>query len=240
MRTDHRPWPPPERPWVMAQTWHDLLFAHWPVAPAALEGLVPAGVDLDTFEGRAYVGVVPFRMSRIHLRGLPALPGLSAFPEINLRTYVTRGDRPGVAFLSLDATNPVAVWSARRFFHLPYFRARISCRNEGERVAYESLRTHRGFPAVGFSGGYGPVGPPAEPRRGSLEHWLTERYCLYTKGARGRLAVGEILHDPWPLQPAEARLQRNDLCDPFGLVLGTNPALLHFARRLEVRLWSLE
>jgi uncharacterized protein YqjF (DUF2071 family) len=223
----------------MAQTWHDLLFAHWPVDPAALRGLMPAGLDLDPFEGRAYVGVVPFRMSGIHLRGLPPLPGLSAFPEINLRTYVIRGARPGVFFLSLDATNPVAVWTARRFFRLPYFRARMACRNEGEGVAYESLRTHRGFPAVGFRGSYGPVGPPGEPRRGSLEHWLTERYCLYTTDARGRLAIGEILHDPWPLQPAEARIRHNDLADPFGLALGT-PALLHFARRLEVRLWRLE
>jgi len=224
----------------MAQTWHDLLFAHWPVDPAALRGLVPAPLALDAFEGRAYVGVVPFRMSGIRLRGLPPLPGVSSFPEINLRTYVVLGHRPGVFFLSLDATNPLAVWAARRFFHLPYFRARMVCMNEEDRVSYESRRTHRGFPAVGFRASYGPAGPPSEPPRGSLEHWLTERYCLYAAGAGGRLKAGEILHDPWPLQPAEARIRHNDLGDPFGLALSASAPLLHFARRLEVRLWSLE
>jgi len=223
----------------MAQTWHDLLFAHWPVPADALRGVVPAGLDLDVFEGRAWVGVVPFRMSGIRLRFLPPVPGVSAFPEINLRTYVTRRGRPGVFFLSLDATNPLAVWTARRFFRLPYYRARMSCRNEGERVAYESRRAHRGFPVVGFRGSYGPVGPPAQALGGSLEHWLTERYCLYTPGSDGRLGIGEILHDPWPLQPAEARIEHNDLASPFGFEL-QGPPLLHFARRLEVRLWGLE
>ena len=151
----------------MAQTWQDLLFAHWAVDAAAVRALVPAPLDVDVFEGRAFVGVVPFRMSGIRLRWLPPVPGTSAFPEINLRTYVTVRDRPGVFFFSLDATNPLAVWTARRFFHLPYYRARIGCSSEGERVAYESRRTHPGFPAVGFRGSYGPAGPAVEPRRGS-------------------------------------------------------------------------
>ena len=223
----------------MEQTWQDLLFAHWPVDAAALRALVPAPLAADVFDGRAWAGVVPFRMSGIRLPPLPPLPGTSAFPEINLRTYVTHRDRAGVFFLSLDATNPVAVWTARRFFHLPYYKARMSCRSEGERVAYESRRTHRGFPPVGFGGDYGPAGPPTGPRSGSLEHWRTERYCLYTLGSGGRLERGEILHDPWPLQPGEARIVENDLAAPFGIQL-SGPALLHFARRLDVRLWSLE
>jgi uncharacterized protein YqjF (DUF2071 family) len=224
----------------MAQTWNDLLFAHWPVDVAALRGLVPAALDVDVFDGSAWIGVVPFHMSGIRLRGLPPLPGTSAFPEINLRTYVTHGDRPGVFFFSLDATNPLAVWTARRFFRLPYYRARISCRSQGEGVEYESLRTHSGFPAVGFRGRYAPIGPVREASPRSLEGWLTERYCLYTLDAAGALAIGEILHDPWPLQPAEAHIERNDLAAPSGLTLANPPALLHFARRLEVRLWGLQ
>jgi uncharacterized protein YqjF (DUF2071 family) len=223
----------------MAQTWHDLLFAHWPLDAALVRSLVPEPLAVDVFEGRAWVAVVPFRMSGIRLRLLPPVPGAAAFPEINLRTYVAHQGRPGVFFLSLDATNPLAVWTARRYFRLPYYRARMSCRSQGERVAYESRRIHRGFPAVGFHGSYGPVGPAAEPRRGSLEHWLTERYCLYTSGGDGRLRIGEIVHDPWPLQPAEARIEHNDLAAPFGLDLSA-PPLLHFARRLEVRLWGLK
>jgi uncharacterized protein YqjF (DUF2071 family) len=224
----------------MAQTWNDLLFAHWPVSPASLRGLLPADLELDLFEGSAWVGVVPFHMSGIRLRGLPPVPGTSAFPEINLRTYVTRRDRPGVLFLSLDASNRLAVWAARRFFRLPYYRARIACRREGEGIAYESLRVHRGQAAVGFRGSYAPLGPVGEANPGSLARWLTERYCLYTRSAAGSLAIGEIHHDPWPLQPAEARIEHNDLAAPFGLSLQGPPALLHFSRRLQVRLWGLE
>jgi uncharacterized protein YqjF (DUF2071 family) len=223
----------------MAQTWHDLLFAHWTVEAAALRPLLPAPLLPDSFEGRAYVGVVPFRMSGVRLRLLPPVPGVSAFPEINVRTYASHGGRPGVFFLSLDATNPLAVWAARRFFRLPYYRARISCRAEGEGVAYESRRAHRGFPAAAFRASYGPTGPAAAPVKGSLEHWLSERYCLYVTGPDGRLRIGEIVHDPWPLQPAEARIEHNAMTSAFGIELQGQP-LLHFARRLEVRLWGLE
>src|SRR5437867_2588447 len=103
MPTGHRPWPLPREPWVMAQTWHDLLFAHWPVPAVALRPVIPAFLDVDTFEGEAWIGVVPFRMSGVHPRFVPSLPGLSAFPELNVRTYVTDGERPGVWFFSLDA-----------------------------------------------------------------------------------------------------------------------------------------
>jgi uncharacterized protein YqjF (DUF2071 family) len=224
----------------MAQTWHDLLFAHWPVATDVLCRQLPAGLELDTFDGRAYIGVVPFRMSGIRLRGLPAVPGVSAFPEINLRTYAIHGGRRGVFFLSLDATNAVAVWAARRFYRLPYFRARMRCQAEGSQVRYESERTHRGFPAVGFRARYGPTGGEVLSRPGSLAHWLTERYCLFTSDAAGRLQTSEISHAPWPLQPAEAHIERNDLALPFGFALTEAPELLHFARRLDVHLWSLE
>lgn len=223
----------------MLQTWHDLLFAHWPVAPGPLRALLPPGLLLDEFEGQAFVGVVPFRMGGIRLRGLPPLPGLSAFPEINLRTYVVHAGRPGVFFLSLDAAHVVAVWAARRFFHLPYYLASIRSAPDGDGVGYSARRIHRGFPALEFRARYRPRGPAALAPAGSLEHWLTERYSLYTAGPGGGLETGEILHEPWPLQPAEAEIERNDLATPFGVTLAGQPPLLHFARRLPVRLWGL-
>jgi len=117
--TAHRPWPLPERPWIMTQTWHDLLFAHWPVDKERLRAKLPPGIALDLFDGQAWLGVVPFRMSNVAPRGLPALPWVSAFPELNVRTYVTRDGKPGVYFFSLDAANPLAVQTARTLFHLP-------------------------------------------------------------------------------------------------------------------------
>src|ERR687892_361778 len=123
--TAHRPWPMPDGPWIMTQTWNDLLFAHWPVDANDLRQRVPAGLDLDLFEGQAYVGVVPFHMTNVAPRGVPAIPWVSAFPELNVRTYVRIGAKPGVYFFSLDAGNPVAVAVARAMFNLPYYPATI-------------------------------------------------------------------------------------------------------------------
>jgi uncharacterized protein len=121
--TDHRPWPMPASPWMMTQTWHDLLFAHWPIDRAALAAKIPAGLELDLFEGQGWLGVVPFHMSNVAPRGVPALPWISAFPELNVRTYVRAGGKAGVYFFSLDAANPVAVGVARTLLNLPYYSA---------------------------------------------------------------------------------------------------------------------
>jgi uncharacterized protein YqjF (DUF2071 family) len=141
--TDHRPWPLPSSPWVMRQKWHDLLFMHWRIPPQTLRPLVPAALELDHFEGSAWLGVVPFRMTGVRLRGTPAIPGLSAFPELNVRTYVSAGGKPGVWFFSLDAASAIAVAAARAWFHLPYFRARMSLEAHGDEIRYQSHRTHR-------------------------------------------------------------------------------------------------
>ena len=235
--TAHRPWPLPGAPWVMAQWWHDLLFAHWRVPAAALQPLLPAGLDLDTFDGSAWLGVVPFRMSGIRPRALPPLPALSAFAELNVRTYVTRDGRPGVWFFSLDATQPLAVRFARRAFHLPYMDAEMACEAHGEDLRYRSRRTQAGEARADFIGRYGPAGPVFQAVPGSLEHWLTERYCLYAADAAGRLLRAQIHHLPWPLQPAWAELELNTMARPLGLDLNTAPASLLFARELEVVVW---
>ena len=203
---DHRPWPLPERAWTMRQQWRDLLFAHWPLPVEAVRPLVPQPIAIDTFEGATWVGVVPFRMADVAPRGLPAVPGLSAFPELNLRLYVTYRGRPGVWFLSLDAANPIAVWVARRFFHLPYEHADMAIAPADGGFAYRSVR--RGGEPVVFEARYGPDGDaePAEPH--GLTAWLTERYSLYAQSPGGTLYRGEIHHAPWPLQPAWAEITR--------------------------------
>lgn len=248
----HRPWPAPARPWAMAMTWEDLLFLHWPVPPEALAGFIPPPLRLDTFDGQAWLGVVPFRMSGIHLRGLPPIPGTAAFPEINVRTYAVAPDgRAGVWFFSLDATNRLAVRAARAWFGLPYFDARIRVERVGASAAgaaghddraalrYSTTRTHRGTPPAAFSGTYHPTGPVALAVPGTLDHWLIERYALFAVDRRGRVGCGEIHHAPWPLQPAAANVTANTMAEPIGLALSGPAPLAHFARRLEVVAWTV-
>ncbi len=220
----------------MAQSWHDLLFAHWPVPAAVLRPLIPEQLELDTHEGQCWLGVVPFRMSGVRLRGTPAVPWLSAFHELNVRTYVVLGDKPGVWFFSLDAGNPLAVWIARAWFHLPYFRARMSLDEHKGWIDYRSERTHRGAAPAHLRARYRPRGEVFSPQRGTLEHWLTERYCLYAAGA-GSLFRGEIHHPPWRLQAAEAQIECNTVAAAQGVALPESAPLLHFARRQDVLIW---
>jgi hypothetical protein len=214
----------------MAQTWCDLLFAHWPVPAADLRRLVPAELELDLWEGAGWVGVVPFRMEGIRPRGGFAVPILSSTPEINVRTYVIVGGKPGVYFFSLDAASALVVWGARRFFGLPYYRARMQSRAEGDAVRYRSARVAGG---AEFQAWYRPSGEVRHAQAGTLEHWLTERYCLYTAASRA-----DILHKPWPIQNAEARIDRNTMAQAAGIRLPASAPLLHFSRRLEVKVWA--
>jgi len=219
----------------MKQTWHDLLFAHWPLSTAVMRPLVPSQLTLDTFDGQCWVGVVPFHMSGIHARGLPPLPGLSHFPELNVRTYVTHSGKPGVYFFSLDAANLPAVWAARAFYCLPYFHAEMNS-TEVEGSIHYSSRRYRG-PAE-FRGRYRPTAETRLREKGSLEHWLTERYCLYTTHHE-QVLRGEIHHQQWPLRGAAAEFETNTVAAAAGIDLPAGPPSLLFARRLEVFIWPL-
>ena len=221
----------------MAQSWHDLLFAHWPVDAAALRAKIPSQIEIDTFMGQAWIAVVPFRMSGVRLRGTPRVPWLSKFPELNVRTYVVAENKPGVWFFSLDAGNFLAVALARAWFHLPYFRARMSCEERDAWIYYKSERTHGGSPDAVQNGKYRPIGGTFASQPGSLEHFLTERYCLYAADKEGRILRGEIHHPPWALQMAEAEFTRNTMSDAAGVVLPAREPLLHFARRQDVVVW---
>jgi uncharacterized protein YqjF (DUF2071 family) len=236
----HRPYPPPDRAWHMTMSWLDLLFAHWSFPPEQIRALLPAGLELDTFEGRAWVGVVPFRMKHVGPRGLNWLPGVSAFPELNVRTYVVADGKPGVWFFSLDAASAVAVQAARTGFHLPYFRARMSCEERDGWIEYHSERRHPGAPAGEFHACYRSVGPVYRSTPGTLEHWLTERYCLYAQDRGGRIRRGEIHHMQWPLRKAEATITTCTVTDGWSIPLPDEPPLLHFVRRIDVIGWLLE
>jgi uncharacterized protein len=218
-------------------SWRDLLFAHWPLPAETLRPLIPPRLTLDTYERQAWLSVVPFRMTAVVPRYAPPAPWFSSFLELNVRTYVTLAGRPGVWFFSLDAANPVAVAVARRRFHLPYFRAHMRLRPDGDWLAYDSRRTHRGFPPGDFRGRYRPTGPVSLSQPGSLDAWLTERYALYAADPLGRVFRGDVHHLAWPLQPAAAEIAVNTVCNTHGLVLPDVPPLLHFARRLDVVAW---
>jgi hypothetical protein len=231
----NRPWAPPRTPWVLRQRWLDLLFAHWPVPATALRSLVPPALTIQEFEGTSWVGIVPFEIQGLSWRPLPDLPYFSAFPELNLRLYVEVDDRPGVWFISLDADNAAAVFGARTAFALPYWRAQISMRREGGAVSFRSVRRRQ--PEVAFDITYRPVGEPATSAPGTLDYFLTERYCLYTV-VRGRLRRLEIDHPPWQLRRAVAEIRTNTLASAQGVPLDTTRApLLHFSRSQDVIAW---
>lgn len=231
---DHRPWPLPRGPWIMFQSWRDLLFAHWRVEPERIRPLVPGPIELETFDGSAWLGLTPFRVEGLRPRFLPALPGPSSFPEMNLRTYVRVGDKPGILFFTLDAGSPLAVAGARTFYRLPYRNARMSVRTEGEWIVYASEREDG---SAVFRGRYRATGPEAPPRAGTLEHFLTERYALYTTLRDGSMLRGEIHHRPWPLRTAEAEIEVNTVPEAHGVPVGGPPDLLHFSARQDTLVW---
>jgi uncharacterized protein YqjF (DUF2071 family) len=233
----HRPWPTPAAPWAIRMTWHELAFLHWRVPADALRPLVPTELELETYDGGAWLGVVPFRMTHAAARGLPRFGPVTDFAELNVRTYVTAGGRPGIWFFSLDATQPLAVRIARGCFHLPYLDARIDIQRAGDQIAYRSVRTHLGAGVAELDVRYRPAGPVQRSQTGSLEQFLTDRYCLYAATAGGRVLRLEIDHPPWPLQPAEAQLERCTMTQPLGIELAPAPDLVHYAERLDVVPW---
>jgi uncharacterized protein YqjF (DUF2071 family) len=219
---------------AVRMTWLDLAFLHWRVEPERLSGAIPAALRLETFDGSAWLGVVPFRMTDVGPRVLPPIPGVSAFPELNVRTYVEHGGRRGVWFFSLDAGDPLAVRAARRFFHLPYFDARMSCRRRGDVVDYRSVRTHRGQPPLAFRGRWKSVGEASPAAEGSLEDFLTRRESLFAVGRGGRVLRGDVEHDAWSLEPAEVEIEENTMAAPLGLALDRPPDHVCASRRLQV------
>jgi uncharacterized protein len=222
----------------MGQTWEDLLFVHWRVPADALRKLVPAGIEVDTFDGSSWLGITPFRVDALRLRGLPPAPLVSRFLELNVRTYVTRDEKPGIWFFSLDAASRLAVEAARRAYRLPYHHAHMRADRRADWIHYESTRLGSPARPYVFSGRYRATGTPDAARPGTLEHFLTERYCLYTVH-EDRIRRAEIHHTPWPLQRADGELALNTM-PPDGLSVGDGSPLLHFSARQDVVIWPLK
>lgn len=220
----------------MVQRWHDLLFAHWEVSPQVLRRAVPAQLELDLYEGRAWIGIIPFTMSGVRLRGTPALPGLSTFPELNVRTYVRHRDLGGVYFFSLDAGNRIAVAAARRWYRLPYYRAAMAVSRPDTEIDYLSRRTHRGASPAELEVRYRATGDASLPASGSLDRWLVERYRLLTV-SEDRVLAAEIHHPAWRLRPAAAKFHVNTMTKGLGVELLHEPRLA-FAERQDVVVWS--
>lgn len=224
----------------MTQRWNDLLFLHYSLDPESVRAKVPSVLTLDTYRQRAWLTVAPFWINHLRPPGVPSVPWFSNFNEINVRTYVSYDGKPGVYFFSLDASNLSAVWGARVFYRLPYWQASMKVSGKGGiRIDYNSKRQHGPKPAE-LTCAYEPASARIfHARPGSLEHFLTERYCLYTT-TRKRLYRGDIHHLPWDLQQAEVDMQENTMAQPIGLQLAPQPDLTFFARELKVLFWAPE
>lgn len=229
---------PAGRP-VMHQSWVNLLFAHWRYDPGIVQSLLPEGLEVDTHDGTAWVGLVPFRMRGIRLHGLPEVPGTNEFLEMNVRTYVTRHGEPGVWFMSLDAEHGLAVRVARRFWHLPYYKATMREEREGDRTRYTSNREW----------------PPPRPARarieweagepltrsepGSLPWFLTERYALFARQPDGSIVKGPVHHARWPLRNARLLALESNMLQAAGFPAPQGEPLLHYAEELPVEIWPV-
>ena len=237
-RTDHRPWPVPARGWIQRQTWNDFVFCHWPVPVDVIRERVPRALDLDLWEGGAWIGIIPFNMTGVTLRGFPDLPWFSAFPELNVRTYVNVGGRRGVYFLSLEAHNPLAVALARTWYGLPYMRATMKWWWDGDAIEYRSVRTHRGEPPAQYDARITPHGDVRYAVPGTFEHWLTERYALYVVDGKDRIWAGDVHHTPWPIREVSLDIRTNTLAASHGITLPDTPPHALYSPGVDTVVWA--
>jgi len=230
--------------------WTELAFLHWPVPAALLRPLVPPELTIDTFDGKAWLGVVPFRMEGTRARLAPRIPTATNFPELNVRTYVRGGGpgggRAGVWFFSLDAASRLAVLGARVGVNLPYFHAAMEMEGDLDSgMCFTSRRKGRSerrrewvLGNAEFRGSYRAVGDVFHAAPGSLAHWLTERYCLFGRFRSGAVYFMDVHHAPWPLREGRVELEANSVAEAAGIPLNPDAApLVHVAGSLDVRAW---
>ena len=217
-------------PWIMYQAWRSLLFLHWPIAPEKLRPLVPPELELDLYDGMAWVTLVPMYMDQLHLRFLPPIPGTSHFPELNLRTYVTHKGSSGVFFFSIDAGAPFGAWVARTFFHLPYVGATMTWQTQGTAIDFGCQRSaHAGLPAAQCQIRYTPKGPLQPSQPGSLTAFLAERYASFSVGMFGLVFQGNLYHTPWQMQDADVVISQNTMLTAMGIDVGDTQPIAHFS-----------
>lgn len=231
----------------MHQTWGKLLFIHWPIDTAVLRPLIPRQLEIDTFDGSAWIGVIPFTMWGIRAAFMPPIPGTSAFHELNVRTYVHLNGVPGVWFFSLDAASRLAVWGARRFYYLPYFYAQMSLDQSGNEIIYSSQRRDKHGPPAGLQATWVIGDPLPSPSSGSidrnvcptsLDFFLTERYCLYSEN-KGEVYRARIHHQPWPLHNATLSSLNSTMVESLGVTAPSGNPHLRYAEEISVEIWPL-
>ena len=236
----HRPWPLPSKNWIMRQSWRNFLFTHWPIPTEILRPHIPSALEIDTYNGSAWLGVVVFVMEGIYPRGLSSISLTPTFPEINVRTYVHYNGKPGIFFMSLDVGDWASYTIAKRWYRLPYKKADISFQKEGQTFYCQSVRKGKTNPPISFQVKYTPVSEVYFPKEGTLDHWLTERYCLFSTNNGINIFCGEIHHRPWPLQKVEAEISRNTLLTPFKIDGTEVQPIYHFSKGVDTFFWNIK
>jgi uncharacterized protein YqjF (DUF2071 family) len=236
----HRPYPLPSKKWIMRQTWSNLLFLHWPISPDTLRPYIPSHLQIDTFDGYAWLGVVAFSVAGIYPRGLSSLSLTPNFPEINVRTYVTCDGKPGIYFLSLDVDDWASYTIAKRWYHLPYSFARIRFQKEEQTFHFESIRKWTANSPIKFKGEFIPLPEVYYAQKRMLDHWFIERYCLFSSDKRGNIYCGDIHHCPWPLQKVMTNIKENTLFSPFHFDLTKIKPISHFSRGVDTLFWNIK
>lgn len=242
-QTGHRPYPLPDGAWVGFQSWRHVLFLHWPIESAIIRPHIPDGLELDTYDNQAWITVIPLRIRDARLRWLPPIPGLSGVDELNIRTYVkNRFGKQGIYFIKIGASKSWAVAAARYIGKLPYSLAAISMEGEEEvfhtKVLWINTRDAQGVPEQ-FQCRYRPSPTRAQPEPGTLDYWLTERYCLFTAPVDGTIKIGEIHHRPWLLQPVDVDIVRSNILYESGIPLIGAPAIAAYSSRQDVKIWPM-
>lgn len=237
-REDHLPFPMPNRKHTLSQSWEHLSFMHLEVKPELLLPHLPDDLELDLFEGKAYVGTIPFEMTHVRPRWFFSVPGVSNFPEFNIRTYVTRDGKPGVFFLTLDAQSRITCFHAPRSYGLPYRYAKCSISTTQDTYSWSSKRRADGVSLIGSCKG---LGDATSAKLGTLEYFLFERYCLYTVH-KGILHRAYTQHNPWVYRIAKATLEENSLTESYDLGIQNplHPEHVHLSSGVDVRTWSIE
>ncbi|SEA00368.1 hypothetical protein SAMN05421743_102193 [Thalassobacillus cyri] len=233
---DHRSTPIPDRPWLMSQSWDHLLFMHLRVSKEAVAEFIPKALELDTYDGEAWISIVPFEVNGMHGRAMPKIPFLHSYLELNVRTYVRYHQQPGVYFFSLDANLLPAVLGARTLA-LPYFYADMRMTKESGSFHLSSVRKTNKY--RNFSGSYLPVSDRYSPQEGSLTEWLLERYVLW-QGKGDTLIQGDIHHFPWEIYDAEALIETETVTAflPENSLYGD--PIFHYAKSRRVLFWPLK
>lgn len=225
---------------LVGQSWSNVLFTHWPISAELLRPHIPRSLQIDTFDGTAWLGVVVFVMDGIYLRGLSALSLTPKFAEVNVRTYVQYNGKPGVYFMSLDVGDWASLMIAKRWYHLPYKAAQISLQNEDPTFFCQSQRNGKSNVPIGFQAKYIPLSRVYLSQKEMFDHWLTERYCFFSTDKRGNIYCGEIHHQQWPLQKVEIEIRRNSLFTPFQFDLSEEKTIAHFSKGLDSLFWNIK